>query len=190
MNRRKALIGISILAGGLSVTYLSRTFKLFSNPDFKTLDDNKILIDELVSTIIPATETPGAKEAGVGDFVVSLVKYCTNKQTQNKFITGLTELVEYTHRQYNKSFQECSIQERIRVLEYFESQVRASRNLVDKVQNRLLGEPFIVTLKKYTVIGYCTSEVGATQALAYDYIPGKFLGVVQLTPNQKAWAVN
>lgn len=190
MNRRKALIGISLLGGGVALTYIYRTFKLFFSPDFKVLDDNINLIEELVSSIIPDTETPGAKEAGVGSFVISLVKYCTNKQSQNKFITGLNELAEYTQRVYNKSFLECSFDERIRVLDYFESQINTSRNLVDKVQSRLLGDPFIVTLKRYTVLGYCTSELGATQALAYDYIPGKFQGIVQLMPNQKAWALN
>lgn len=191
MNRRRAIAGILLLGGGgLAATYIYRAINLFRNPDFKILDENRDLIEELVSTIIPRTDTPGAKEAGVCDFVISQVKYCTGKQAQNKFVTGLNDLAAYAHRTYGKTFMICSLEERIQILEYFELQINDSPGLIDKVQSRLLGDPFIVTLKRYTVLGYCTSEVGATQALAYDYIPGKFQGTTQLAPNQRAWALN
>jgi hypothetical protein len=38
------------------------------------------------------------------------------------------------------------------------------------------------------VLGYCTSEVGATQALAYAHVPGDYRGCVPLRPRQKGWA--
>jgi len=37
--------------------------------------------------------------------------------------------------------------------------------------------------------GYFLSEIGATQALAYERIPGGFQGDLELKPNQKAWAI-
>ena len=60
--------------------------------------------------------------------------------------------------------------------------------IVGKVEKRLAGESFFTVLKKYTVLGYCTSEAGVTKALAYDYIPGKYVGDMPLAPGQKAWA--
>jgi hypothetical protein len=47
---------------------------------------------------------------------------------------------------------------------------------------------FFKILKDYTLTGYFLSEVGATQALAYERVPGGFWGDLPLAPNQKAWA--
>jgi hypothetical protein len=46
-----------------------------------------------------------------------------------------------------------------------------------------------VLLKQLTVAGYFTSEIGATKALAYLPVPGKFQGETRLQPGQKAWAL-
>ncbi len=48
---------------------------------------------------------------------------------------------------------------------------------------------FFKILKDYTMTGYFLSEIGATQALAYEKIPGGFKGDLPLQPNQKAWAI-
>ena len=45
-------------------------------------------------------------------------------------------------------------------------------------------------MKELTVTGYFTSEIGATQALEYLPVPGKFEGDVPLKPGQKAWAIS
>jgi len=48
---------------------------------------------------------------------------------------------------------------------------------------------FFKILKDYTLTGYFLSEVGATQALAYERVPGGFWGDLPLKPGQKAWAI-
>ena len=50
-------------------------------------------------------------------------------------------------------------------------------------------KPFFQRMKELTVTGYFTSEIGATKALEYLPIPGKFQGCIPLKPNQKAWAL-
>ncbi len=40
-----------------------------------------------------------------------------------------------------------------------------------------------------TVTGYFISEIGATKALAYLPIPGRFEGDVAMQPGQKCWAI-
>jgi hypothetical protein len=45
-------------------------------------------------------------------------------------------------------------------------------------------------IRDLTLLGYFTSEVGATQALAYVAVPGDYRGCVQLQPGQKAWATS
>ena len=44
-------------------------------------------------------------------------------------------------------------------------------------------------LKDLTVLGYFTSEIGATQALNYVEVPGKFDACIPYTPGEKAYAI-
>ena len=43
-------------------------------------------------------------------------------------------------------------------------------------------------LKDLTLLGYFTSEIGCTRALAYEAAPGRYRGCIPLEPGQKAWA--
>jgi hypothetical protein len=43
-------------------------------------------------------------------------------------------------------------------------------------------------MKQLTLLGYFTSEIGATQALRYIAIPGKYEGCVPYKKGDKAWA--
>jgi hypothetical protein len=49
--------------------------------------------------------------------------------------------------------------------------------------------PFFALMKELTLLGYFTSEIGATKALAYVQIPGRYDGCVKLEKGQKAWAI-
>ena len=50
------------------------------------------------------------------------------------------------------------------------------------------GTPFVKALKSLTVLGYATSRIGATQALADNQVPGRYRGCIDLAPGQRAWA--
>jgi hypothetical protein len=50
-------------------------------------------------------------------------------------------------------------------------------------------QSFFKILKDYTLTGYFLSETGATQALAYERVPGGFQGDIPLKADQKAWAI-
>ena len=45
-------------------------------------------------------------------------------------------------------------------------------------------------MKDLTLVGFYTSRIGATQALAYEAVPGGFRGCLELGPGQKAWATS
>ncbi|HWK04075.1 MAG TPA: gluconate 2-dehydrogenase subunit 3 family protein [Puia sp.] len=190
MNRRRAIKRLSLLAGGIVLSLGGGlVYDLYKTPSLKLLDTYKGLIGDLADTIIPATvDSPGAREAGAGDFIVRMVRDCTNKKSQNHFIDGLRSVPEYTEKKYKRSFGACSLEERTAVLTHFEQSGKPYKGWLGKVDHQLEGDSFFVTLKNYTVLGYCTSKPGATQALSYDYIPGKYVGVVPLAQGQRAWA--
>jgi len=189
MNRRKA-IGRIILTG-IGGGILFSGYKWYDwnkTPDLIFLDQRRELIAALAETIIPATEVPGAREARVGDFIIIMIRDCTDRISMNKFIDGLKELEQHCRSKFDRSYQQCSAKEQQSVLELFEEKGAPYKGIVGKAETRLLGQSFFSTLKKYTVQGYCSSEAGATRALDYSYVPGSYQGCIQMRPGQKAWA--
>src|SRR5215213_9415589 len=105
MNRRQAIS--RIFFGGLGGAALVSGYKwnaLTKAPDLNYVDNNHELIAALAETIIPTTDTPGAKEAGVHDFIIMMIKECTEHKTQNKFIDGLKDLQAYCKNKYRKYY--------------------------------------------------------------------------------------
>ncbi len=189
MNRRKAIRNI-LLVAGIAVAGGAgyEWYHINKKPVLSDLDQYKALLDELAETIIPRTDTPGAKDAKVGDFIYKAVRDCADKRAQNKFLYGLHDLESYCQSKYSKSFVQLSIAEREAVLLQQEQDSKPRGGIVGKIQHKFMGDSFFTTLKNYTVIGYATSMQGATQGFAYDYIPGTWQAEVPLKPGQRSWA--
>jgi hypothetical protein len=176
--------GIALVASAIGY----KSYGLLKKPDLESLDGLRDLITELAETIIPQTDTPGAKAAGAGSFIIKMVRDCTPVQSQNNFLTGLNDVESYTSDAFGRSFIQCSQNERDQTLKHFEEAGAPLPGIIGKVEKKIAGESFFILLKRYTVLGYCTSEIGATQGLAYDYIPGRYVANIPLGPRQKAWA--
>lgn len=191
MKRRKA-IGTILLAGTATTITLGgyEWYSLTKVPDKNYILSKKVLLAELAETILPATDTPGAKEAGAVEFMIPFLNECTDRKTLNRFIEGLKDLESYTLAQYGKEFIHCSDTEKNNILRYYELKSAPTHSLYEKVKNRFTGYPFFVILKKYAIQGYCISEKGATIGMRYIAVPGKNLPCIPLEPNQKSWATN
>ncbi len=189
MRRRKAIGTILVAGGGLAAAAGGyEWYSLERKPDLEYLQQKKELLTELAETIIPATDTPGAREAGAIRYLIPLLAECTPRKTLNRFISGLDDLESRTRSVYKKDFIACSSAERESVLEYFENQNDRAGSFMARAKRHFIGDSFIVTLKHYVVESYCISEKGATLGLSYVPVPGKNLPCVPLEPNQKAWA--
>lgn len=190
MNRRKAIKRFLIIGGGVAGAYAGiKSYQILRYPKFEFLSKNQILISELADTILPGrANDPGAKDAKVGELIVKMVRDCTTRSSQNNFIEGIEDIISYTQEQFNKPFIECSAVQKKMVLSHFEQKGKPYSGILGKIQHRFLGDSFFTTLKKFTVLGFCTSQLGATKALRYDYIPGKYVGIVDLQPGDRSWA--
>ncbi len=120
-------------------------------PDIAYLLSKKELLTDLAETIIPATGTPGAKEAGVIEFMIPLLTECTDPKTLNVFIEGLQALEAHTRSRYKKGFAQCTEQEREGILRYFEEKAQPVNRMLGRVKDKVLGGKFFETLKQYTV---------------------------------------
>lgn len=181
-------------------------------------DDNQLkLITEVADIIIPTTSSPGAKAAGVGPFIALMIKDCYPEDAQKAFVKGLDALEAQSKDQFKKSFLEISTAERTQLLSKLrEDTIAATKAEQDKQkeadaqktdpgkaksQTESAGfasilpkdkpktEPrFFAIIRDLTLLGYFTSEIGATKAMAYVDIPGRYDGCVDLKPGQKVWA--
>jgi Gluconate 2-dehydrogenase subunit 3 len=188
MNRRKAIK--LILLGSASVTSLIsyKWLDRLKATDVAYLFDKQHLIAELAETIIPETDTPGAKAVKVEAFITRMLTDCTDARSLNNFIIGLQELEEYSILHYNRSFTFCTAGQKEAILKEFEDRAKHFKGILGKIENKILGRPFFTVLKNYTVMGFCTSRLGATQALHYDANPGRFENVGPIDPAQRSWA--
>jgi hypothetical protein len=135
--------------------------------------EQEAFLAEVADIIIPTTDTPGAKAAGADKFIVRVMRDCYKKEDQDKFYAGLAKLDTDSKAKFGKGFVELDT---------------AQKNEMVKLAT-VNDKPFFLRIKELTVTGYFTSEIGATKALAYLPIPGKFQGCVPLKPGQKAWAL-
>ncbi len=188
MNRRDALERVALIMGG---TVIGGTIFLEGcNPSEKQAvvalltADQIALLDEIAETIIPTTDTPGAKAAKVGLFMNTMVTDCYEEKDQKIFTDGLGKIDEVSKKTNGKSFLDSTAEQRTALLNELNKELKKYNETKKEADpNHYFG-----MMKQLTLLGYFTSEIGATQALRYIAIPGKYEGCVPYKKGDKAWA--
>ncbi|MEJ7737086.1 MAG: gluconate 2-dehydrogenase subunit 3 family protein [Chitinophagaceae bacterium] len=188
MNRREAISAVAFLFGGsvvgsnMFLTGCKNTDKKATGVNFD--QDQIALLDEIAETIIPATTTPGAKAAKVGEFMTVMVKDCYEESNQEIFMEGLDKVNKAADKKYNKSFLEADATQRKALL------MELDKEQKEFMKDKKADEPshYFRMMKELTLLGYFTSEVGATQALRYVETPGRFDACIPYKKGDKAFA--
>ncbi len=189
MNRREALARVAWIMGGTVVganLFLEGcTRKATRNVESLFEPATVDFIGDVADTILPPTSSPGAKEAGVGAFIPVMVKDCYTVEEQTTFIEGLGKLEDAAKDQYGKKFQELDAEERTALLAGIDKEAKAyQKDKTDEDQNH-----YFHLFKQLTLLGFFTSELGATKALRYVQIPGRYDGDYPYKKGDKAWAI-
>lgn len=149
---------------------------------------SEALLAEIVGVIIPATDTPGAKELGVDKMVTKIVADCYNTEVQEMFAKGLLSVEEQSKKTLGKSFAEGSAAERLAILKEMEKADRQTpRPEGQRSFDPQVGPPpptFFVLLKDLTILGYTNSEYVMTELTGYVAVPGHYYGCVPYTPKK------
>jgi hypothetical protein len=199
MNRRNALARVALLMGGTltaptMIAFLDgcKTSNETANAaSFAFSPDQLGMVSEIAEIIIPKTDTPGAKDAKVGEFIQLMLKDCYYPKDQKSFMNGLAKLEE-------KDFMKATPEEQTSLLTTAETNAGTESKRIDGERKKTKdagqtfeepGVPFFRLMKELTLLGYFTSEQGAQQALEYVSVPGRYDGCIDLKLGQKAWAM-
>jgi hypothetical protein len=136
---------------------------------------------ELVATIaehiLPTTDTPGARAAGVHRFIDRMMAEYYAASDRQRFVAGLADVDERAKRANGKSFLKCTAPQQHAILADLDREAFSGARPPSH---------FFRTMKELTVVGYYTSQIGATKELRYVAVPGRFDGCA---PVGRTWAV-
>lgn len=164
-------------------------------PSDAPTDRQRALIREVSQTVLPRTGTPGAGEAGVGDFVILALAHGLDG---TRTPTASAEL-PYGFPEHRRSDGS------LRYLDWLETALdhAANGDWLDKPHDRRIavlaaldaqafaegaGEHPWKKVKGLILTGYYTSETGGSQELQYDLVPGRFDPAVPLAPNARGFS--
>ncbi|MBT2785000.1 MULTISPECIES: gluconate 2-dehydrogenase subunit 3 family protein [unclassified Halomonas] len=217
MNRRELLKMIALttgtaMIGGKSLFAFSDAGQ--SGHPFSSQDVERL--DELAETILPKTDTPGAKDAGVGEFMAVFVSDCYTPSEREVFYFGLAQLEARSRAAYQRDFMALSNQQRLELvteldreaMAHTEQQARkqptpaealtietqtAQNQTAETLASQEHAESeealphYFTMMKQLTLFGFFTSEVGATEVLRYEAVPGSYDGCAPYN-GEPAWA--
>jgi len=145
-------------------------------PDFFSKEEINLIM-ELSETILPETETPGAKAANVHRYIDVMLKDHYHLRDQQSFKRGLAMVDEDCLHYYGRNFVRCAPDIRLKYLNDLEKNTIAKQESGEEI---LGSRPFFKILKELTWIGFFTSELIGEEYLNYDPIPGGYHGCVPL----------
>jgi hypothetical protein len=186
MNRREAVQQISLLLGGsvLGANAFITGCNTESNKPVKFSEKEVNLLDEIAETILPATKTPGAKEAKCGDFIKVMVNDCYDEKDQILFHDGMKTVSELSEKEYGGDFTEIKPEQRHALLVKLDNEQKAY------TKKKKAADPphYFRLMKELTLLGYFTSEIGCTKAKRYVETPGKWEACIPYKKGDKAFA--
>jgi hypothetical protein len=223
LTRRDAIQRVTVLLGGIALVggnglltgcgtvrragHYTAAGERFSAEDVAYLD-------EIAETILPETDTPGAKAAAVGPFMALMVRDVYSVPDQQIFLNGMRQLNETCVHLHGAGFMDATPQQRLQLLEqldreqktYMDAREAARRRsrgevIAESAEDARMGDPnlspeitadapahYFRMMKELALLGYFTSEIGYHQAMRYVETPGRFDPCVPYSPGDKAWA--
>jgi gluconate 2-dehydrogenase gamma chain len=178
LNRRAMLLGAVVLIGGAAG--LAR-FARKSAPDagagpvFST--DQFALLEQAADVIIPTTDTPGAIAAGVPEFIRKMLTQWGSRESRAEVVEVLEAIEKAAWAEFGAAFLELPAKRRLDVMRVLDAE-RLGRH-----------DPAYGKFKYLVLVGYYQSEIGATQELRFELVPGAWRSNLPLSEVGRSSAV-
>jgi hypothetical protein len=173
MQRRTAIKQFLIIAGGVIVIPSCLHKEAESSIAYKNIKisgDDEALLAEFGETLLPAGETPGAKDAYAHLYALRMIDDCTEKEVQQSFQNGLTNFKKRARKEFGTSFTKASPAQRLLLLTQLEKEREG------KDDNAV----FYATLKRHMMRGYLNSKPVLGGIFKYELVPGAYNGAAPL----------
>lgn len=167
-----------------------------SDPPLEVLDArNSRLVVAAAERILPETDTPGATAARVNQFVDRLLAHWYPPADRDRFLAGLSVLERLGLERHGSSFADCTEAEQVAILTAFDDEVIALRRAAGarpgppgRPSAPTPDEHWFAMLKFMTIWGFYTSEVGVTEELRHDLVPGYYDGCAPVATARRGGA--
>jgi gluconate 2-dehydrogenase subunit 3-like protein len=174
LDRRSVLKNLLVVTGGViflpSCLHKNDATTSIQLKNLALTGNDEHLLAELSETIIPKTDTPGAKDTYTHLYILKTIDDCRTKEDQKKFEKGLKAFDKFVQKSNQKSFMELTPTQRGGVL----LQMERKKDVPEDVQ------AFYKTIKGLTIQGYMSSKFYLTKVQVYELTPGRFKGCIQL----------
>lgn len=218
MKRREALRNTGLLVGlGLTSGVVGST--LFQScKEAQTMDsgiwkpqfipaDLVEMVAEMTETYLPRTETPGAKDVNVHQFLDTAWAVLYPKEESDHIKKGLLEFAENCKTQTGKTFVELTAEERLAhltaVQDAYDKDMESAGPafwgvpIEDKgkqvrqepAERPVVLKPFWHYFKNRTLQGYFTSEEVGENVLTYQSVPGDPIACMDLEPGMHIYSL-
>ena len=149
-------------------------------------DATVIAITEM---IIPRTDTPGAKDAKVNEFIDLLLTEWYEPAETKQFLDGLERVDAQSRKLFSANFVDCQPDQQIQLLKQLDATAmdfaHNRHKATDDDDDLLPPKDFFYHLKKLTITGYYTSEIGLDEELHQEIIPPPYTGCAPVSEEAK-----
>jgi len=185
VNRRDAIRGIGLLLGTTVSPKIARAVETgFAAPRpgqaLRALNPEQAeLVATIAEIIIPATDTPGARAARVDAFIDALLADIFTTDERARFVSGLADVDARAHALAGAPFADVTPQQQVHILGLLEREAQEAGDG---------PRPFFAWIKELTLVGYYTSEIGASQELVYVHVAGRYDGDIPYAQVGRAYS--
>ena len=209
MNRRTVLKNLSM---SLGYTVAAPTiFNILSSCTAETnswsplflSSDEKHIVTHLADIILPTTDTIGALDVNVPQFLDMMYHDIEKKTNQDVFKQGALIFTERFKSKFDSELKKGKREQfETQLASYFKISDKATatvlkeqslpiKEVIDSQMDNYVLYKFLLSVKKYTLFGYFTSEKVGEEILNYDPVPGAQKGCIPMeeVPNGRAWSL-
>ena len=173
MNRRLAFKNLALLTGAatllpgcLSQTTNQEQAAASTQPAALSAGQQQLLA-EVCETLLPKTDTPGAKDLGLPLYVLKMLRDCTPIKEQQLFGAGLAQLDGAAQKQLGQTFTASAAPQRLALLQRIDQQPQ-------DFAPELAG--CYRMARQLTMDGYLGSKFFLTKEVVYELVPGRYNG--------------
>jgi hypothetical protein len=198
MQRREAL---KLLAAAAALPLLTKeAFSLFQavheqlpeTAALRTFNPRQnATVTAISEIIIPQTDTPGAKAVRVNEFIDLILTEWYDDQERSLFLTGLEEVNARSRNLFGKDMADCAVNQQAEIVAALDEELSAVLAAALPVSGRRDVAPglkgnFFYRMKRLTLIGYFTSQVGFEQQLHQQIISPTHSGCATMSDSTSA----